>query len=1010
MSDNVDTTPVRVVDPSEPPPQGPPPDHPPPQGPTGANPPPHDPPPGDPPPPGPPGGDPPPHRPFIARSLRRFAPVVVLVWLAFLVLINTIVPQLEPVTDANREPLLPVAAPSVKALKHIGEVFHEGDSNAMAFVLFEADHKFNDKDHAFYNEMVQRLRHDEHVQYVMDLWAEGTTAAGVQSNDAKANFTLVRIAGDIGSTLNDESITAVRAIIKHMQPPPGLQVYASGSAILSSDMLVVGNTSLKTIMLVTIILISGMLFIVYRSVSTAFLMLMVVLVELFCARGVAAFMVYHHMIQISVFAANTLVSLILGAGTDYAIFLVGRYQEGRLAGQSREQSYYCAVSGVSHVILGSGGAVAGAMFCMQFTRLNYFNTWAAPCGVGTLLTVACALTFGPAVLTIGSRFGAFEPRKHQAGHGIWNKVGTAAVRWPGRILLVGCVIVLIGSITLMTYYPNYDDRIYLAHSVPANQGYDASDRHFPASHLNSDMLMIESDHDLRNSIDMIAVDRVARAIFHTPGVGMVQAVTRPLGVPLEHSSFTYTLGTVGTKIKEVLPYLHDFNNRLDDISAVTASLQSLTRHQQDLTTQQATSAHLNAQAATDLYDTASQMRDNYANFDDFWRPLRSYFYWDKHCFDIPICTSFRGLFDMTDGLDQLAEQFQKSMQAALIQDKVTPQLVETLGRNADLLGKFNELIKAEHSTLEPLLTQLDALGLQTMDLGHSFDTSKNDEFFYIPPESFANPYFQIDERYFLSPDGHAARYLIYHDGEALTEAGIAHDQAYLPAVKEALKGTTLAGAHVYLAGAAATFWDIKDASRTDLMIAATAAFALIFLVMLLITRAIIASLVIVGTVAFSFSGAFGMSVLIWQNLLGIPLSWWNIVCCFVLLVAVGSDYNLLLVARYLHESEAGLNTGLIRAVTKSGRVVTTAGVVFAVTMMAMVSSDLRSVGMFGSTIGIGLLLDTLIVRSLITPALARLLGPFFWWPRLIPQRPARCGSGAVAPQLRHEDDLFRKVV
>ncbi|OJZ71978.1 hypothetical protein BRW65_17965 [Mycobacterium paraffinicum] len=970
MSGNVDTAPVRVQEPPEPTPE----------------------------------------RPFIARNLRRFAPLVILAWMVFLVITNTVVPQLEPVVDANREALVPVDAPSVQALHHIGQVFHEGDSNAFVFVVFEGDHKLNDADHSFYRTMVDKLRRDRRVQYVMDLWDEGTTAAGVQSNDAKANFTLVRVAGDIGSTLNDESITAVRDILNNMKPPPGLKVYASGSAVLSADMIYVGNTSLNTIMFVTIVLISAMLLIVYRSIPTALLILFMVLMELFCGRGIAAFMVYHHWIEISVYAANTLVSLILGAGTDYAIFLIGRYHEGRLAGESREQAYYCAISGVSHVILGSGVAVAGAMYCMKFTRLNYFNTCAAPCAAGMLVAVTAALTFGPAVLTIGSRFGLFEPKKHQAGHGIWNKIGTAAVRWPGRILLVGCVIVLIGSITLITYYPNYDDRIYLSNTVASNQGYEASDRHFPASHLNADMLMVESDHDLRNSVDMIAVDRVARTIFHTPGVGMVQAVTRPLGVPLEHSSFTYALGTVGTKIKEVLPYLHDFNNRLDDISAVTQTLQALTRHQQDLTNQQASSAHLNAEAAASLTDTVNQMRDNYANFDDMWRPIRSYFYWEKHCFDIPLCMSFRSLFDMTDGLDQLAEDFQKSMQAAIIQDKVTPQLVDTLGRNAELLGTFNALVEAEHSTLEPLLTQLDALGMQTMDIGHSFDTSKNDEFFYIPPESFDNPYFKIDEKYFVSPDGHAVRYLIYHDGEALTEAGIRHDQTFMPAVKEALKGTTLAGSHVYLGGAAATYWDVKDATKIDLMIAATAAFTLIFLVMLFITRAVIASLVIVGTVAFSFSGAFGMSVLIWQNLLGLPLSWWNIVFCFILLVAVGSDYNLLLVARYLHESEAGLNTGLIRAVTKSGRVVTTAGIVFAVTMMAMVSSDLTSVGMFGSTVGIGLLLDTLIVRSLITPALARLLGPFFWWPRLIRQRPARTGSGAVAPEQHHEDDLYRKVL
>ena len=67
--------------------------------------------------------NPPPQRPFIAHNLRRFSPVVVLAWLVFMFVINTIVPQLEPVVDANREALVPVDAPSVKALKHIGEVF-----------------------------------------------------------------------------------------------------------------------------------------------------------------------------------------------------------------------------------------------------------------------------------------------------------------------------------------------------------------------------------------------------------------------------------------------------------------------------------------------------------------------------------------------------------------------------------------------------------------------------------------------------------------------------------------------------------------------------------------------------------------------------------------------------------------------------------------------------------------------------------------------------------------------
>ncbi|MFA4081970.1 RND family transporter [Mycobacteroides salmoniphilum] len=926
-------------------------------------------------------------KPFFARIIRKFSILVVLAWAAFTVLINTVVPQLEPVTDANQGPLVPLDAPSSRALIHIGESFQESDSNSLAMVILEGDHKLNDADHRFYDTLASKLENDKkHVQYVMNLWGQGTTAAGVQSADGQAAYTLVRVAGDQGSTVSDESIRAVRELVAEVAPPNGVKVYVSGSAPLSTDMLQVGNQSMIRLMYVTIAIITVMLLIVYRSVATALLTLLVVMVELSCGRGVVAFLAYHKLIGISVFASNILVSLILGAGTDYAIFLIGRYQEARHAGEDRETAYYSAVKGVSHVILGSGLAIAGATFCLQFTRLNYFNTMGVPCAAATLVAVAASLTFGPAVLALGSRFGVFEP-KVKASAGIWRKVGTVTVRWPGRILVVSSVVVLIGSITLPSYRPNYNDRIYIADDVPANQGYAAADRHFPVSKLNSDMLMIESDHDMRNSTDMIALDKVAREVFHTPGVAMIQSVTRPLGTPLEHSSFTYTMGTMGTKINELIPFLTDLTDRFTDMADITDRMAALMRQQQALTGQQAGAAHITVKGAQELKDVTVSMRDTLANFDDQFRPLRNYFYWEPHCADIPMCWAIRSLFDMTDQVDSMTDAVDDTLKAALIQDAVTPQLVEVIGKSAAELDNMRKVVLTEQSTMRPMLTQLNELGRQMMDLGHAFDSSKNDEFFYLPPEAFDNPYFQIDLKYFVSPDGKSARYMIYHDGEALSEEGIDHAQAYLPAAKEALKGTTLAGSRVYLGGAAATYWDIQDATKTDLLIAAIAAFALIFLVMLLITKSVVAALVIVGTVAFSYSGAFGLSVLVWQHFLGIPLSWLNLPITFIILVAVGSDYNLLLISRYLEESKAGLNTGLIRAVANSGKVVTTAGIVFATTMMAMLSSDLLSVGQLGSIIGLGLLLDTLIVRSFITPAIARLLGPLFWWPRVIRSRP-----------------------
>jgi putative drug exporter of the RND superfamily len=144
----------------------------------------------------------------------------------------------------------------------------------------------------------------------------------------------------------------------------------------------------------------------------------------------------------------------------------------------------------------------------------------------------------------------------------------------------------------------------------------------------------------------------------------------------------------------------------------------------------------------------------------------------------------------------------------------------------------------------------------------------------------------------------------------------------------------------------------------------------------------------VGTVALSLGASFGLSVLVWQYVLGINLHWMVLAMSVIILLAVGSDYNLLLVSRLKEELAAGINTGIIRAMGGTGKVVTNAGLVFAFTMASMVVSDLRIIGQVGTTIGLGLLFDTLVVRAFMTPSIAALLGRWFWWPQQVRPRPA----------------------
>ena len=95
--------------------------------------------------------------------------------------------------------------------------------------------------------------------------------------------------------------------------------------------------------------------------------------------------------------------------------------------------------GTAHVVLGSALTIAGAALCLSLTRMPYFQTLGVPCAVGMVVAVAVALTLGPAVITIASRFGLFEPKRPMRIR-FWRRIGTIDVRWPGPVLLASLAV------------------------------------------------------------------------------------------------------------------------------------------------------------------------------------------------------------------------------------------------------------------------------------------------------------------------------------------------------------------------------------------------------------------------------------------------------------------------------------------------------------------------------------------------------------------------------------------
>src|SRR5271167_2638706 len=927
-------------------------------------------------------------RPSIPRVIRKFAIPIILGWIAIIALLNILVPQLDEVGKMRSVSMAPDDAQSVVATKRMGAVFNEYKSNSSVMIVLEGQKPLGDDAHAYYDQIVKKLDADtKHVEHVQDMWSDPLTGAGAQSNDGKAAYVQVYLAGNQGEALANESVEAVQSIVKSVPPPKGVKAYVTGPAALSADQHMAGDRSVQVITLCTFTVIIAMLLLVYRSIITLLLTLVMVVFELSAARGMVAFLGYYNIIGLSTFATNLLVTLAIAAATDYAIFLIGRYQEARATGESREDAYYTMYKGTAHVVLGSGLTIAGATFCLHFTNLPYFQTLGIPLAIGMVVVVAAALTLGPAAISVVTRFGkTLEPKRAQRIRG-WRKVGALVVRWPAPILVMTIGIALVGLLTLPGYRTNYNDRNYLPADLPANEGYAAADRHFSKARMNPEVLMIESDHDLRNSADFLVIDKIAKTIFRVPGISRVQSITRPEGTPIEHTSIPFQISMQGVSQQMNQKYqedqMADMLKQADMMQTTIDSMQKMS----DITAQMANDMHQMVKKMHTMTIDVAELRDHMADFEDFFRPIRSYFYWEKHCYDIPVCFSLRSVFDTLDGVDALDEKLHDLVKNLDKLDALLPQLLTMFPPIIATMESTHTFMLTNHSTMAGMLGQMDTMQRDASAVGQAFDEAKDDDSFWLPPEVFQNPDFKRAMTSFFSPDGKAVRFIISHRGDPATVEAINRIDQIRTAAEEALKTTPLEDAKIYIAGNASTFKDFQDGSTYDLLIAGVGSLCLIFIIMIIITRSFVAALVIVGTVALSLGSSFGLSVLVWQYLLGFRLHWMVVAMSVIVLLAVGSDYNLLLVSRMKDEIAAGIKTGIIRAMGGTGKVVTNAGLVFAFTMMAMVVSDLTIIGQVGTTIGLGLLFDTLVVRSFMTPSIAALLGRWFWWPQKVRQRP-----------------------
>jgi RND superfamily putative drug exporter len=203
------------------------------------------------------------------------------------------------------------------------------------------------------------------------------------------------------------------------------------------------------------------------------------------------------------------------------------------------------------------------------------------------------------------------------------------------------------------------------------------------------------------------------------------------------------------------------------------------------------------------------------------------------------------------------------------------------------------------------------------------------------------------------------------------------------------------GTPVLIGGEVAEAYDTREALKRDTRLILPLGLGLILLILVALLRAIVMPLYVMATVILSFAFALGVSSLIFTHLMDQPGSDLSLEqFAFIFLVALGVDYNVFLLARIREEREQRPDTkaAVIAALERTGGVITSAGLVLAATFSVLMALPLESLFQVGFVVALGLLADTFLVRALLVPSLAVLLGERNWWPNVRP----RLLSGASA--------------
>ncbi|CAN2254176.1 MMPL family transporter [Bacillus vallismortis] len=876
------------------------------------------------------------------RAIIKFKWAIAAVILALTVILSLFSPNVTELANQKGQAQLPADAVSEKAnaiLKQAGE-----DNNSISMVL-TLDHALKKDTEDQLRTMIDKIKKIDGVEGVTSpLTAEKEVKDQLISKDKKTVLVPVTITG------SDKKAEKI-ADDMYKVVPDDVTAYITGASLINQDFAHSSEEGLKKTEVITVCLIIGLLLIVFRSVVTPFIPIVVVGFSYLISQSILGILVYNVDFPISTFTQTFLVAILFGIGTDYCILLLTRFREELANGYDKKEAALIAYRTGGKTLFISGFAVLIGFSALGFAKFAIFQS-AVGVAVGVGILMIILYTLLPLfMVTLGEKL--FWPSKKVLSHSdnkLWAFLGRHSVVRPFLFIVITVIITL-------PFILAYDDQISFDSTAEISSDYQSvkaleaikdgfgEGKAFPIN------VIVKGDKELTTADTIPYLGNVSKAIEKVDHVDSVMTITQPTGDTIKDLYIDKQLNSVSDGLDKTAKGITDVQSGLTDIENGLNQMAGQTSSASD-----SSSGGSLGDAADGLGKINQQLQLVSKQISQTGNTAQT----------VQQLTAISGqLGQIQTGLEQADQQLSGQQAQA--------------GTLTESLKKLAGGVKSANDGLTKISDGMSASSDMLENMGKS--SSVRDTGIFIPDQVMKDKGFKKSIDQYSFADGKGVKLSVVLDSNPYSEQAITTINQIKKAVANEVDGTPLEDAQIVYGGVTSVNADLKELSTADFSRTMVIMIIGLFIVLTILFRSMIMPIYMIASLLLTYYTSISITELIFVNGLGnAGVSWAVPFFSFVILIALGVDYSIFLLDRFKEEVHLGIEQGVIKSMSKMGSVIITAAIILAGTFAAMMPSGVNTLMQVASVIIIGLLLYGLVILPLFMPAIIVTFGEGNWWP------------------------------